>query len=337
MNKFEVIFPLVSFRKLEHILGFSRAYLNMLASRSGRMYSSFDMRPRNSKKKWRHIDNPDKVLREVQKRFYSNVLCRYPFPETMVGGVTGGSILKNASYHVGQRFVYAIDLRACFPNTDNISVYNAYIKKLGCSPKIASLLSKLTTFHRRVPQGAPTSPAITNLVLLDLHKEVSEIARKNGLNLSFYIDDIVFSGDNVKESIEPIIQTVQKYGYAVSNSKKNQMPASGPQVVTGLLVNRKVNIQKDYIYKLKADIFSKKSEGIISETEQQALRGKINFIRQINPDLANKIEEWFDNMELTLFGMKNETKNEYRKCRCAKRHRHFKQNNAGKHNRNGLN
>jgi RNA-directed DNA polymerase len=324
MNIFKDILPLVSIRKLEHILGFNRGYLNVLASKAGRLYSSFDMRPKNSSKKWRHIDNPNPILREVQKRIYSTILCDYPFPETMVGGVPGGSIFKNASYHVGQRFVYAIDLRTCFPNTNNISVYNAFVKKLGCSPQIASLLTRLTTFHRRVPQGAPTSPSITNLVLLDLHGEIAEIARNNGLNLSFYIDDIVISGNNVKESIEPIIHMVQKYRYAVSNSKKHLMHASAPQIVTGLLVNRNVNVQKEYIDKLKNDIFTIKNKGNISESEQYVLHGKINFIRQINPGLADRIEDWFDAMELSLFGRKNQGKNEYRNCRCAKRHRYFK-------------
>lgn len=270
MDKPDNIFPLVSLRKLEHILGFNRGYLNVVASKSGRLYSSFDMRPKNSNKKWRHIDNPNKILREVQKRFYSRVLCKFPFPKSMVGGIAGGSILKNAGYHIGQKFVHAIDLRSCFPNTDNISVYNALVNKLGCSPEIASLLTRLTTFHRRVPQGAPTSPSITNLVLLDLHNEIAVIAQKNRLNLSFYIDDIVISGDEIKEAIEPIIRTVQKHGYAVSNSKKKLMPASMPQIVTGVLVNRKLNVRKEYINKLKTDIFAIKNRGSISEGQQHA-------------------------------------------------------------------
>jgi retron-type reverse transcriptase len=315
------MFPLVSIRKLEHLLGFDRTSLDRLSSQSGRYYSSFDMRPRNSDKKWRHIDNPTGELREIQRRIYKNILKKFIFPDSMIGGVTGGSIIKNATYHIGQNQVLALDLRNCFPNTNNIKVYKAFVDKLGCSPEIASLLTKFTTYHRRVPQGAPTSPSVTNLVLLDLHSKVNEIVKKACLNFTFYIDDIIISGPNVEAYMEPVILAIQQYGYAVSNKKKKLMPASVPQKVTGLIVNRKVNIPTNYVEDLREDIIETLEAGGISENEMKTVRGKISHIRQVNPGLADKMDGWVDDLDLAIYGRKNEGKNEYRNCRCAKRHR----------------
>jgi transcriptional regulator with XRE-family HTH domain/retron-type reverse transcriptase len=315
------LYPLVSIRKLEHLLGFDRTYLDRLSSQAGRYYSSFDMRPKNSGKKWRHIDNPTGELREVQRRIYKNILKKFIFPESMIGGIPGGSIFKNAAYHVGQKQVLALDLRNCFPSTNNIMVYKAFIDKLGCSPDIASLVTKFTTYHRRIPQGAPTSPSIANLVLLDLHSRVNDIAKKACLNLTFYIDDIIISGPNVEECMEPVILAIQEHGYAVSNKKKKLMPASVPQKVTGLIVNRKVNIPTDYIEDLRKEIIKTSESGGISENELKTVRGKISHIRQVNPCIAEKMDEWVDDLDLAIYGRKNEDKNEYRNCRCAKRHR----------------
>lgn len=320
------ICPLVSMKKLEYLLGFDRVFLLSTADKAGRFYSSFDMRPKGSNKKWRHIDNPRDELREIQKRIYINILRKYPFPATMIGGVPGGSIIKNAAFHIGQKQVLALDLRNCFPSTSNLLVYKSYIKKLGCSPEIAGLLTRLTTFHFRIPQGAPTSAALANLVLLDLHSEVLEILRPASLNLTFYIDDIVVSGENVKPFIEPVIRLIQKHGYAVSTKKKKLMPANVSQKITGLIVNRKVNIPSIYVEDLRKNIVDKKAKSGLLENELKSFGGKINFVRQVNPALADKIEELIDTMDFVVNGNSNDDKNEYRNCRCAKRHKVAKGN-----------
>jgi RNA-directed DNA polymerase len=314
------IFPLVSMGRLEALLGFSREYLWCVAKKAGTYYRSFDQKPKGSDKKWRHIDNPNEEIREIHKRIHKKILQKYPFPRTMLGGIKKCSVIENAQIHSGKKNVFAIDIRSCYPSTRHTQVFSAYREWMGCSTDIANILTKITTYQTRLPQGAPTSSLLANLVLLNVHNEIKKIVEEKGLTFTFYVDDIVISGDNVKSIIEPVIKALQQYGWSISCKKKKFMRRCDVQEVTGLVVNRKVNISKKYVEKLRKKIIEAAKKGFFTENEDRSFGGKITYIMAINERIGKRVQKLYDKIDLAIKGKTRTDKYEYRPCNCAKKH-----------------
>ena len=280
---------LVSMRRLEELLGRNRADLQRIASHAGRYYCPFDEQVVEGGK-WRHIDNPTKELKELQRRILRTILEQVPFPDTVLGGIRGASVKRNAEYHARQPFLIALDLRDCFPRIHDRQVYRAFRIILGCSAKIAALLTKLTTFQHRLPQGAPTSSLLCNLVLLSMHDEIQAILRGRGAACTFWIDDITISGPEVLTVLEPIVRVIQRHGHAIRRSKLRRSPCSDRQETTGLVVNRGPSTAREYRRGIEAALFSLSREKTISESALQRIRGQILYVRQIRPGQAVRIE-----------------------------------------------
>jgi RNA-directed DNA polymerase len=202
---------IVSTSHMSHTLGRPWREIEAIAESAGRFYQPFDHRRERGRGKWRHIDNPTGNLKAIQARIYKQILQSLALPETVTGGVRGRSVRDHAAPHVGQPALVTLDLRACFPRIDHHAI-NRVFRRLGYSPTIAHVLTQLTTFQRSLPQGAPTSPALANLALLNLHVELQEIAQERGLVLTQYVDDIAMSGAGAQDAIEPVVQAIMRYG-----------------------------------------------------------------------------------------------------------------------------
>src|SRR5437868_11741322 len=110
-------------------------------------------------------------------------------PSYMTGGLPGRSIKNNSVPHLEQDVVVGLDIENCFPSISHKQVFGTF-RKLGYSTDIASMLTKLTTYQNRLPQGAPTSPLLCNLVLWDSAERISLLASKKGCFFTIYIDDV---------------------------------------------------------------------------------------------------------------------------------------------------
>jgi RNA-directed DNA polymerase len=283
------VFPLHSHTKLRSLVGYDFETLSKIADKVGQYYSPFDL---FQKGKWRHIDRPTGLLVDIQKRIQRKLLSTITFPGTLVGAIPGKSIVENASFHTGKAVVVAIDLRDCFPRTSHIKVFSSFREILGCTPEISNLLTKLTTFHRRAPQGTATSPTLVNLTLLPLHDEIAQICRTLGLVWSFYIDDIVFSGVRARVAIGPIIKAVQRHGHAIRHKKIKIMPHSELQKVTGLVVNEKISLPKEYTENLRREILAISELEVIPEQDLQSVKGKINYVKRVCPVRGISVEKF---------------------------------------------
>ncbi len=278
-----VLGPLVSFRKLEQLLGWDRESLRRFAAHAGRYYRPFDRRRQRGTGKWRHIDSPTDELKEVQRRIEEKILNLLPLPETMMGAISGRSIRDNAAQHLRQPMLVALDLRACFPRTSYQKIFNVYRTSVGCSTEIASLLTKLTTFQRRLPQGAPTSATLANLTLLSLHADIAQIMASRGLRFTFYVDDVAFSGPDAEEAIEPVIRLIHKYGHSVRRDKIVVMPGNEPQRLTGVGVNRRISALPKRRQSIRQRIYELAARESIPDHELRSLRGSIESVRWLSP------------------------------------------------------
>lgn len=313
--------PLVSIRQLEFTIGMNRAFLRRMARQSGRHYRPFDMR-RHPGAKWRHIDNPVGDLKDIQRRIDRHVLSKVSLPDSVNGSVRNRSTTDNARIHTRASRLVTIDLRDCFPSISHRHVYDALRAELGCSPEIASLLTRLTTVGGRLPQGAPTSPMLANLVLLPLYDDLERMAAARGCAASYYIDDLAFSGPRVQQLIGPAIRVIQRHGYAVRHAKVRYMPSWVCQLVTGIVVNRKLSIPRTYRRAVRAEVFALSTMHDPPQHRLNAVRSRIAHVASVNPLQAAPLVALSERL-LPVVGSHGERSrvSERRSCSGARNHR----------------
>ena len=284
---------LVSMRKLERLLGRSREDIRRIAGCAGRLYDPFYIAKADGRK--RRIDNPSPELKQYQSRIQTMLSRRIRLPENVLGGVVGKSIRDNAIRHVGKVLVVTLDLKNCFGSIGHRAVFEVY-RRHGCSDEIAGILTQLTTLQDRLPQGAPTSGTLANLVLLPLHLKVTRLAKGLGVGVSFWVDDIAFSGDRALELIEPTILAARELGLSIGCRKKKIMPRCSQQWVTGVTVNRKISQGRRVIDDIRKEIIGVRSR--LKEAKISSMRGRISHAKMLCIEQGAPLEALFERVVL---------------------------------------
>src|ERR1700730_13384140 len=174
------------------------------------------------------------------------------------------SIITNAMKHQKRRYVFNIDLQDFFPTINFGRVRGFFIKDINfmLNPKVATILAQISCHENSLPQGAPCSPVISNLVGHILDIRLCKLASANGCTYSRYADDITFStskpefpaGIAKRTSGEPhkwdeadnLLEAISSAGFIINPTKTRMQYRISRQVVTGLVVNKKVNIRTEY-------------------------------------------------------------------------------------------
>jgi hypothetical protein len=272
-------------RNLEALLGRERRDILRVAEAAGAFYSPFDVLTKSGK--WRHIDNPASELKGIQKRIERRILANVTFPSKMFGGIRGRSASQHARCHVRQSIVVKLDLKDCFPNIHDTDVYDALRVQLPASATIAGILTKLTTFQRRLPQGAPTSSLLCNMVLLPLYHDLQFIATRYGLVLSMFVDDIAVSGELAREALGDLLAAIRGHGHAISSKKTILMPGHARQALVGAVVNAKLSAGHVRVRAVRTEILSvAHAEHRPSEQTIAKLDGKISHVESLSSDQA---------------------------------------------------
>jgi RNA-directed DNA polymerase len=314
---------IVSMAHVEYLLGIEQAKLIKLSHEAPRHYDPFDRRREAGLGKWRHIDNPKGPLRKAQRNIQRRFLARVPLPENMFGGVKGRSIRDNGRLHARKSMVVTLDLKSCFPNISDVDVFKVFHDRLGCRGKIPGLLTRLTTFHHRLPQGAPTSTMLANLALLPLYEALNQIAAAHNLSMSFWVDDIAISGERADAALDEVIAEIQSHGHQISCKKLLIMPRnSAPQRVTGLTVNRGVSVGHKKIQSIYHEIHELASESSIPDFRICRVYGLIQHVEQMKLPQGRRLRRLAEDL-LPKRGTnaKRPRTDEIRRCRNAKRHR----------------
>lgn|SRR5262245_16419550 len=212
----------------------------------------------------RRILAPDTPLKKLQRRILRRVLARLRAHPAARGFERGQSIVTNALPHVGQPVIVRMDLRDFFQSTAQVRVYR-YLRKIGWNREAAKLLVRLCVHQGGLPQGAPTSPRLSNLVNYRLDARLSAMilrpmfrdprtggmipGRAVGL-YTRYADDLTFSfQEDAAATIRHLIRRVQhiarRVGYELHLRRKLQIRRRHAcQLVTGLVVNQRVNLPR---------------------------------------------------------------------------------------------
>jgi retron-type reverse transcriptase len=230
----------------------------------------------NKSSYYRKLDLPSKKLKYIQRYILDNILYRVDVHDAAHGFVPGKSTISNARVHVGNEFVAKLDMRDFFPTITAQRVYGLF-RSFGYNKSISFTLTKVCTYNGSLPQGAPTSPYISNLICRKLDYRISTLCKKNNLNFSRYADDITISGGRKVKKVLPIIKDIIKNeGFSINDEKTKILHNSHKQKVTGVVVNQKVSIPKSFYRNLRQELYYMNKFGVSSHLLEKQTMFKSN-------------------------------------------------------------
>ena len=303
---------------LAHFLKISTKRLNWLANDRIKHYTCFNIKKRDGSK--REIFAPRSYLKGVQRKILDDLLQRVGLNSHAEGFRKRRSILTNAGRHIGKKVVIKMDVKDFFPSITFKRILGMFIA-LGYPRQVSLLLTRLVTHNGRLPIGAPTSPAIANIVSTRLDKRFSRLGDKMGFDYSRYADDLAISSHDKKMTrmIPFYKEIMREEGFEVNEAKLKILRSGSRQKITGIVVNKKQNIDRKEIKRLRAVIWNcshkdirqeitmwarktkklKDPYGYTIDEFKSSLLGKINFVRMVNPEAGKKLLQQFETLSLT--------------------------------------
>lgn len=258
----------------------------------------------------RLISAPMARLKRAQHWILEHLLERQWVHDAAHGFRADRSIVSNARPHVGADVVINLDLKDFFPTVTYKRVKGLF-RSLGYSESVATICALLCTeprevtvnvdgerFHvamteRFLPQGAPTSPAITNLLCRALDSRLTRIAEKLGYRYTRYADDLTFSGSreaNPGRLMRRVHWVVEHEGFTVHPDKTRVFRKGRRQEVTGVVVNQTCNVSRDTLKKFRAVLFQIEKDGPAGKSWGTApdviaaVEGFANYVAMVNPE-----------------------------------------------------
>ena len=236
---------------------------------------------------FRELQIPDTQTKKIQHALYHKLFTNYETHPSVCGFVKGRSIVDNARPHVGHEVVIKLDIKEFFPNTYRIRV-NRYFSETGWDPAGADLLTKLVCYGMGLPQGAPTSPVISNIVNKAMDRRLHALAEKFKANYTRYADDITFSLKVYdRKVVHRLLQhagvILRDYKYNLNVKKKRIIRYHRRQQVTGLVVNDRVSLPRSRRRWLRA-VQHRLKTGQDTTVSFSEYLGWISLIKMVSPD-----------------------------------------------------
>ncbi|WP_428685046.1 reverse transcriptase family protein [Sphingopyxis sp.] len=313
-------------------------------------YTYFRIRKRSGGR--RLISVPEHRLMAVQRWIASHILSQLPVHPASFAFAPNSSIFRCAEMHCGARWLIKLDISGFFGSISEIQVYRVFLNA-GYAPLVAFELARLCThapsqsaryqrvewrahrcwkytigFYRQqdlgfLPQGAPTSPMLSNLVMTGMDRLLAALAVKEGLTYTRYSDDITFSttGNYDRQRAVEVIQMTTRLlgqiGLKVNDRKTRIVPPGARKVVLGLLVDGpEPNLSRDFRDRLRQHLHYIEKLG--PEAHQAArgfdtisglyrhVRGLIDFAKSVDAEYAAAMRDRFDAINWSLDMPKNQ-------------------------------
>ena len=244
----------------------------------------------------RKLSIPDYILKKVQKSILDNILSYYPISNHACAYTKNSSVQRNARPHIGKKKILKLDIEGFFDHITYSRVKEIVFFKEKYSEKIRILLTMLCYYHDGLPQGAPSSPAITNIIMYKFDEIIGEYCLNHNISFTRYCDDMTFSGDfNEKEVIILVKNELKKMGLFLKNRKTCVVPNTKRQIITGIIVNEKLNLAKEYKNKIRFEMYYIIKYGLDSHLKRigefdnkkkyvLSLNGRIAYVLQTTPN-----------------------------------------------------
>ncbi len=267
----------------------------------------------------RVLSAPHRDLAATQRWILENILEKVPAHEAAHGFVRQRSTVTNAEPHVGQAMIVGCDLADFFPSINVFRVIGVF-EQLGYSPAVATILALLctecprrkvsyagqtffaATGPRGLPQGACTSPALSNLVCRRLDARLTGLAKQFGANYTRYADDLTFSGSGDVANmagwvIAKIRHIVDDEGFTLNRKKTRVQRPNMRQTVTGVVVNERPGVPRQVVRRLRAILHSAQTTGLAAQNRENHphfeswVTGMVAYIHMVNPQQGGPLRE----------------------------------------------
>jgi retron-type reverse transcriptase/predicted SprT family Zn-dependent metalloprotease len=264
----------------------------------------------------RTISSPKPLLRQAQRWVLEKILSKVKVNSAATGFISGKSIVDNAKVHQRKKIILKMDLKDFFPSIKFNRVKGMF-HSFGYSEGTATILALITTeserkevvFNgkkyfialddRRLPQGACTSPAVSNIISRKMDSRMHGLGVKMGWSYTRYADDIVFSTDDNTASATAMIKTTMRIifeeGFTVNDAKTAVMRPHQRQVVTGIVVNDELKISRRDMRNYRAFLHQYKKIGKVKMTKKLGrnadayAKGYLSYINMVSKQQADKI------------------------------------------------
>lgn len=277
------------------LLGITVSELNAIYGRYGvsSYYETFTIPKKNGGS--RLISSPTRSLKYILVKF-SSILTKL-YNESNVnnkiahGFVEDRSIITNAKVHFGRKYLLNIDLVDFFPSITFSRVRGLFIKGLGVGYEAANIMAMLTCYNGCLPQGSPCSPVISNMICKNLDKSLYAFSKKHRMKITRYADDITVSSNdkysfskvfNQEELESEFVDLIESNGFRINDEKTRVAYSSNKKEVTGLVINRKINVPRKFVRELRATLHR---TSFLSDQEKKEnfnkIYGRVSYLRQI--------------------------------------------------------
>ena len=276
MSRLEKLKNTTSLSELAQLLGYKPKAVSYILYRipEHEKYIEFEIPKKNGDS--RKIKAPTNKLKQLQKRLadllnkcFDEICTNNKKMKSLSHGFRKEhSIITNAKKHKNKRFVFNIDLQDFFPSINFGRVRGFFIKNhnLNLEPKVATVIAQIACHNNELPQGSPCSPIISNLIGHLLDVRMVNLAKKAKCTYSRYADDLTFSTNKksfsgkiaiIKNENDWVVgkslkKEIEKMGFSVNVKKTSMQYKTSRQMTTGLIVNEKVNIKKEYYKKARS-------------------------------------------------------------------------------------
>ena len=277
-------FSVSTIDEVARLLAVSPGIIKHIVSRLGSHY-----RPRKRRKKdggVRVLNVPNEELMLLQRKINTHILSNVPLLSCVYGGVRDKSILDCAQPHVNQKVVHTMDI-ANFFGTVNPRMVREVFERIHFRQDAAALLTRLTTFDCQLPQGAPTSTPLANLVLLKLDRRLMRLAEIHDFKYTRWVDDLSFSGGYRLLKLRSLLKrVVEDEGLSVSEAKTKTMFRHERQEVLNLTVNQKVNVGGEKTAAIKKELTESLAAG---DTPSNSTMGRVFWLRSVNSAVGSRL------------------------------------------------
>lgn len=271
--------------------------LRILANESFRFYKRYEIPKKTGGT--RLITQPTREAKAIQAWILRNVLEKLQPSGAATAFRRGLGLTANATPHAANRYFLGLDLEDFFPSITSARVSGLF-RSIGYSDCASEFMAKLCTVFYRLPQGAVTSPYLSNLVCLRFDRRVMGYTNRRNITYTRYADDLTFSGNDpevLRRSAATLRGIVCSEGFRINNSKTHLSGPSGRCEVTGLVknaANPRFGPGRKRYRLLRAEIhrFMRHGSGQRYKTEAQLL-GALSFLRGIDPDACARLERYW--------------------------------------------
>lgn len=283
-------------------------------------YHYFEVPKRSGGK--RLLSAPQPTLKQAQAWILENILEKLPTEAPAHGFIPGRSTVSNAAAHLDRDVVVNLDLKDFFPTITFRRVKGVF-RRLGYSPSVATVLALLCTesprrrvdydgkhywvavAERALPQGACTSPALSNQVARRLDRRLRGRLAKRGWEYTRYADDLTFSAPPGKRDEVPFLMAAVRHvaeeeGFALNPDKGRVQRVGGRQSVTGIVVNQKLSLPREEVRRLRAILHQARMTGLEAQNREGRpdfeawLHGKLAYLCMVDGVKGRKLLEEFE-------------------------------------------